>query len=370
MASEQAADDWLQARTANGNAKGVSRGQARCDHRGLIPPRKARANLIHSKETFLCISLGPSHPYGRASSEDRIAKLHEIGSEIALQNAPTNEKRGAAVARPRLARAVVMLSFLRSARNVSLPSRGLRPTRGLEPLRSVACTIRQLHIVPPPQSGLPPPIGLVDFIGFEGREYVMKEPRPDDSEKTQKIKRERELRRKEAHDRTWQHPSFQPLISVVNEVPELQLAGALLDEANREFGADPDLGKVFYNGGEVDFFDFESGEEIRDPDNFEGRVTLSLSPPRFMVIHKEEVYAGRRKVEDGVWESWNATEAELDQIVCTSPYFKLASSRSYGPTGSSRSPSLVPLLPAPTLSGCARLASSRLSPLRYLPCAA
>ena len=56
---------------------------------------RAKHELISyiQRKPFCAFPWAPQHPYGRASSEDRIAKLHEIGSEIALQNVPpTNEK--------------------------------------------------------------------------------------------------------------------------------------------------------------------------------------------------------------------------------------------------------------------------------------
>ena len=221
-----------------------------------------------------------------------------------------------------------MMGLLRSAPRWPLASRGLG-----QPRDCIACGLRLLQSAPFSHSALPPPLGLVDFIGFDGTEYVMESPSPDDPEHLQDIVREREARQKETDDRIRQHPCFQPLIRVSSEVPELELAGALLDKVGREWGENI-LGKPYLCGGDVDYVDRLSGENVRMPkDTAGGRVTIMLSPPAFIVTHAEEVKAGRKVVEKAKLEFWDATDAELDQVVCSSPYFKLHSHRSYGPAG-------------------------------------
>ena len=216
------------------------------------------------------------------------------------------------------------MGLLRSAPRWPLAPRGLA-----QPRDCIACGLRLLQSAPFSHSALPPPVGLVDFIGFDGTEYVMEEPSPNDPEHLQDVVRKREVRQKEAHDRIRQHPCFQPLIRVSSEVPELELAGALLNAVRREW-AENIIGKPYLCGGDIDYVDPLSGEEVRSPEDTAcGRVTIALSPPWFLVTHKKAVKAGRVVVEKAEVESWDATDAELDQVVCTSPYFKLYSHRNY-----------------------------------------
>ena len=212
-----------------------------------------------------------------------------------------------------------MLGLLRSAPRWPLAPRDLG-----QPRNCIACGLRLLQSTPSSHSALPPPIGWVDFIGFDGTEYAMEEPSPDVPEHLQDVVRKREARHKEEHDRIRQHPCFQPLIRVSSEVPELELAGALVNTVKLELGKKI-LGNPYLCGGNLDYVDPLSGEEVHSlEDTACGSVSITLSPPMFLVTHKEA-----RVAEEANMEFWEATEAELDEVVCTSPYFKLYSTRHY-----------------------------------------
>ena len=234
-----------------------------------------------------------------------------------------------------------MLRLVRSGpNNASLRSRALKVPRGLGLAPGpIACGFRQMQSTPE-QNGPPPPIGLVNFVGFEYNEYVMCEPPADKPEDLQEVIRKRELRQKKVEDEWLQHPFFQPLVSVANAVPVLDLAGALLVEARRGHDSKPVIGQHYLAClHDMQYFDQDSGIELNLPEDVQGRVTLTLPPPSFMVTHKHAVTAGRAYadyiVEAAEADSWIATEAELDQVACTSPYFKMGSFRGAGPLGSS-----------------------------------
>lgn len=209
----------------------------------------------------------------------------------------------------------------------------------------VACSLRQLQSAP--QTGLPlrtSSDGLVDFIGFEGDEYVMQDPLPKDPEHLQQVLREREFKRREYHRRIRQHPAFQPLVRVANEMPELELAGALLDKVKNIGRAA--IGKPELVFGELQYVDKFSGEQIRfeagRPCSPQEDITIKLAPLSITVTHKAAVWAGRAYgdyvVEEAVDDCWKATESELDQVVCISPYIKMSSCRNgtLDPAGNAR----------------------------------
>lgn len=216
-------------------------------------------------------------------------------------------------------------SLLRSARRSPLAKpAGVR-------LRDIAHDFRRRLQNAPQPVKLSPPIGLVDFIGFDDKEHLVQEPSPAVTRHIQDVVREREARIKDDQNRTLQHPSFQPLIRVANEVSELELAGALLDKVRRKWG-ERLIGKRYLLGGGLEYVDPQSGREVYRPVDAHGQVSAVLSPPSFAITHKEAVMAGRRYddyvVEEADVDCWDATEAELDEIACTSPYFKLTSTRS------------------------------------------
>ena len=219
-----------------------------------------------------------------------------------------------------------MQALLSSARRLPLPLPTLRRSYGLCVHRTIALSIRQLQSAPQRLSG------VVDFIGFDGSEYIVEEPSADDPTHVQDALRNREAHNQEVYNTIRLHPSFQPLIRVTNEVSQLQLAGALLDEVGRGVG-ERLVGKRYLCGGEIQYIDLQSGEEVHVPADALGQVSVTLSPPSFCVMHREAVMAGRKyddyMVEEPHLEWLAATDHELDQIVCTSPYLKLSSTRTY-----------------------------------------
>ena len=223
--------------------------------------------------------------------------------------------------------------------HVLSPPRGFGPPRGLRPPPGLTtCGLRQLQSATR-HSGLPPPIGLVDFVGFECEEYTMRAPPVEYPHLDNEEWHRREARVKAFVREMMEHHSFQPLVRVANEVPELELAGVLLDEVNRKRDKMMILGKTYLAGGDLEYVDIKTGEEfLGDEEDANGQVSITLSPPSLIVVHKDAVKEGHRTIEEAEDDYWTATEAELDQVVCRSPYFKLSHKRhgEFQPKGSAR----------------------------------
>ena len=194
-----------------------------------------------------------------------------------------------------------MVGLLRLAPR--LPSRGLRL-----PHHFVVPGARKL------QAGPRPPIGMVDFVGFADI-HVPKGPSPDDTERIQGIVREREARNRKLQLEILRHPSLQPQITASLELPEL--ASVLLNEV-RDGGAavvgTPSL------SGSIEYSENSQGE------------TLTLSEPDIYIMHRparwsEGARYPKTLVDEGESELRAATEAELNQVVCTSSSMKLSTSR-------------------------------------------
>uniref|UniRef100_A0A6T7YIT5 Uncharacterized protein n=1 Tax=Prymnesium polylepis TaxID=72548 RepID=A0A6T7YIT5_9EUKA len=75
-----------------------------------------------------------------------------------------------------------MQALLSSARRLPLPLPTSRRPYGLSVHRTIALSIRQLRLS-----------GVVDFIGFDGSEYIVEEPSADDPTHVQDALRNREL---------------------------------------------------------------------------------------------------------------------------------------------------------------------------------
>ena len=188
-----------------------------------------------------------------------------------------------------------MMGLLRLAPR--LPSRGLRL-----PHHVVVPGARKL------QAGPRTPIGMVDFVGFADI-HVPKGPSPDDTERIQGIVREREARNRKLQLEILRHPSLQPQITASLELPEL--ASVLLSEVR---DGTPSL------SGSIEYSENAQGE------------TLTLSEPDIYIMHKpahwsEGARYPKTLVDEGESELRAATEAELNQVVCTSSSMKLSTSR-------------------------------------------
>ena len=269
-----------------------------------------------------------------------------------------------------------MQRWLRSAPHapslrVFLLKHGIRQAHALP----VACSLRQLHSQP---SGLPPPIGLVDFMGFDGKEHNMNEPPSDyDEEKAEKW-RDRVAGNLADEKQNMQHPIFQPLIRIVNEVPKLQLAGALLESVNRDARQGPKIEPEIVGDrrlmfGSLDYVDKLSGDRLRYVEFDVDQVTITLDSMSFIVLLKEAVFedrecfgyqgrsVGMRRllVQNDEEEHEDATEDELDQVVCTSPYLKLRSTRDFSAYGARHSGPSGKQLVLITLSFCHVIGLSR-----------
>mmetsp|Transcript_61720 Transcript_61720/g.169622 ORF Transcript_61720/g.169622 Transcript_61720/m.169622 type:complete len:109 (+) Transcript_61720:549-875(+) len=68
------------------------------------------------------------------------------------------------------------------------------------------------------------------------------------------------------------------------------------------------VGKRYLCGGEIQYIDLQSGEEVHVPDDAHGQVSVTLSPPSFCVMCREAVMAGRKyddyMVEEPHLEWW------------------------------------------------------------------
>ena len=241
------------------------------------------------------------------------------------------------------------------------------------PREPIRCSLRQLEsstphneLPPNPSASTSPsnyeqpifqifptkPLGLVDFIGFDGSGYVPHRLPPDECEDRANW-RDYELEWEETANKTLQHPSFQPLIKVVNEVAELEICGPLLEyKQSRNVDYLDSIG-IPQLGGQYRYIDKITGEWLLSPRSHDPeRVTLTFGYPGFYRLLKGPVWEYRESygykgrplgihrflVEDAQDEYWDATEAELDQVVCRSPYFKLSHEHhgEFQPKGSAR----------------------------------
>lgn len=196
------------------------------------------------------------------------------------------------------------------------------------------------------------PLGLVDFIGFDGTGY-----RPGHLTKSMAEDRtnwrDTDFEAEKTAEETMKNASFQPLVKLVDEVTELELAGALLDyDRSRYLDRVGKIGIPRLHGG-YEYIDKSSGEWMpfvtHLPPQDQDRVTITFGRPLFDKLRYRAQDAQRDDWDATEAElelvDWAATEAELDQVVCSSPYFKLQHYRhgEFQPEGSiHRQPHALP----------------------------
>ena len=125
------------------------------------------------------------------------------------------------------------------------------------------------------------PIGLVDFIGYSDELPEL----PPELTPVQRSEVDAWNRK------TIQHPSFQPLIRVENEVEELELAGALLGYIEtRGLSQRDKIGIARITGG-WHYIDKVTGEYHVDPRGPPpGRATTTFGRPEFFTRLKLDTY--------------------------------------------------------------------------------
>jgi hypothetical protein len=180
----------------------------------------------------------------------------------------------------------------------------------------------------------------VDFVGFDGEGYLPHLPRSMRRDRANW--RKHDFKAEERAKETMKHPIFQPQVRVVNEVAQLELSGALLDYTRaREMDRLDTIGIPQLSGG----------YRYTDPGDSDELVTISFGSPSFHTLIKAPVWEVREScgykgrplglhrftVEEAQYDYKEATEAELDQVVVRSPYFKLAHDHhgEFQPLGSS-----------------------------------
>ena len=294
--------------------------------------------LEHARTSSICIERPEAAERAPIGSD----WLHCSTSELLWGGFSTNDMRGSLTP--------TFMPGLRAVPRWPLVPRSLRRPHG-----HLACGCRLLQSAPSSHSALPPPCGLVDFIGFDGAGYIVDEPPSDYPKERLSWWRGREIEAKKAALTTMQHPSYQPLITIVNEV-ELELAGVLLDTVREFVVGTPRLGGGFWYADQLtgDGLSPRSSkfwECYRGPQNeLHRRGTLCMGSPAFHTVLKGPVreeresfdHKGRSlgmhtiQVSEAQSDYRDATEAELDQVVCTSPYFKLSHDRhgEFQPEGS------------------------------------
>ena len=250
-------------------------------------------------------------------------------------------------------------------RTSALPSAVRPPCALRHPRKPITSSLRQLQSSTTHFELLPNPsnvkqhrfptksLGLVDFVGFDGEGYLPHLPRSMRRDRANW--REHDFKAEERTKETMKHPIFQPQVRVVNEVAQLELSGALLDYTrSREMDRLDTIGIPQLSGGYC-YTDQNPG----DPDEL---VTISFGSPSFYTLIKAPVWEDRESygykgrplglhrfiVEEAQSDYKEATEAELDQVVVRSPYFKLSHDhhREFQPLGSSP---VALLRPEPTV---------------------
>lgn len=216
------------------------------------------------------------------------------------------------------------------------------PPRHNNPSGSAECSNYKLPIFPTK------PLGLVEFIGFDGKPYISRRLPRGMKEDTANWRRQN-FQDEEMAKETMKHPSFQPLVRVVNEVAELELAGSLLDSIRNQGPEYLDTVGVSFLSGGYHYIDKISGEYLLSKSSHDHeRVTITFGTPEFNTVLKGRVWDccksyghkvnHKTLVGHAQFDHRDATEAELDQVVCTSPYFKLDHEHhgEFQPAGSAR----------------------------------